>query len=348
MVCFFFSCLGQQSFQQLEIPKKDYLTTKRLPFVANTCDRMTIFSNNLLERTIWIQIWENGEYRIAFLNDEPFDAIEDLKIYQSHDYLWTLSFVPLFAGYYCNQYHLTGYLLYFDADSKQKLKTKLEEEKKKTNPNLPIMAFREYSLMDERILSQKKEELKKIYKEREYYKYINPLSKPKIWDPKSKSDLTFISNDQLIDYCLEFPYECVTDSNYLSEIQFRKNPREKQKTNASPSDFSSSLLTKIQKTTDKINFGCYCRKIPDLSIYSSCPIDQFGLDSVCKNKNDCLEKTNVENQKLCHNKFKEELSILMKTKESKDTIHHGQDNFERMIFYTKKLWALEMLEGQKE
>lgn len=348
----FFSCLSRQTFQQVAISKNEYQTTKRLPFIAHTCDRKAVFSNDLLETYILVRIWENGEYRIAFLNNEPFDIIEDLRIYQSHDYTWYLSFIPLFSGYHCDQYHLTGYLLYLDPHSKEKLNTKLTNDKLKTlEPDLPIMTFREYSLIDDTVLSQKIRESSDKKKELGYNETKYPNYKPKVWDSKPKSELVYLPNDKLIDYCLEFPYECVTDSNYIQEIRSRTIPNQKQ--NPNPILFSNLLQEKVQSTYDKTYFGCYCRKEPDLSIYATCPIDLYGLDNLCKNKNDCFKKTNGKentdnpNQNQCIKKFKDDLSNLMKTKESKDKIHQGKDNFERMIFYTKKLWALEVLKESK-
>ncbi|WP_232373726.1 hypothetical protein [Leptospira chreensis] len=210
------------------------------------------------------------------------------------------------------------------------------------------MAFREYSLIDEKILSQKIQELREK-KELDYNQTKNPFYKPKIWDSKTKSELLHLDNDKLIDYCLEFPFECANDPNYLSEIRLRSTLDQKQ----NPNTFLQSLQFKIQMTTNQSYFGCYCRKEPDLSIYATCPIDLYGLDNVCKSKYDCLKKsneletTNGLEKKQCLSKFKEDLSILMKTKEAKDKIHQGKDNFERMIFYTKKLWALEVLKESK-
>lgn len=340
--CFFFCCLSHQTFQQVEISKNEYQTTKRLPFIANTCDRKAVFSNNILERNLIIRIWENGEFRNVFLNNEPFDIIEDLRIYQSHDYTWYISFIPLFSGYYCDQYHLTGYLLYLDPNSKEKLNAKLEKDRTKTTgSNGPIKAFREYSLIDEKILSQKIKELREKKQERGYSKHKEQFYKPKIWDSKSKSELVYIPNDQLIDYCLEFPYECVNDQNYIQEIRSRTTAN--AKLNLNPTNFSNLLLEKINTTKDKTYFGCYCRKNSDFFIYSQCPIDRYGLDALCKKKTDCLEERNAEKERQCFKTFKEDLSILLKTKESKDKIHQEKENFERMIFYTKKLWALEVL-----
>ncbi|MCW7482674.1 hypothetical protein [Leptospira kanakyensis] len=333
------SCTNHRSYRQITLEKKNYQTTKRLPFIGSSCGSGNFFPNDLYSSYALIKIWEDGEFRISNLSREPFDAIEDLRIYQSPDHFWMLSFVPFFSRYDCDKYHITGYLLYLDETSKQKLNAKLQAERTKTQPDLPMMVVREYFLMDADILSQKKDKQKEIERETNSRYHRESIQLPKVWDPKPKSEIVSMTHEKLIDYCLEFTYECVTDSNYLKEIQTRNN----QKQNLNPSDFSSVLLTKTENTTNQIYFGCYCRKKPDLSIYSFCPIDTFGLDSVCKSKNDCLEITNGEGQKLCHKKFKEDLSILMKTKESKDTIHKEKDNFERMIFYTKKLWALETL-----
>ncbi|WP_232369081.1 hypothetical protein [Leptospira abararensis] len=348
LFCTFFRCLSHQTFQQVVIPKKEYQITKRLPFLINTCDRKAVLSNNLLERYLIARIWENGEFRIASLSNEPFDLIEDLRIYQSHDYIWYLSLIPLFSGYTCDQYHLTGYLLYLDPQSKEKLYSKLANDQLKTSgPDLPIMAFREYNLIDDTILSQKIKESREKKKNLGYNETIYHNYKPKVWNTKTKSELVYLSNDNLIDYCLEFPYECVNDPIYIKEIRSRTTPNLKK--NPNPILFSNRLLEKIQTTYDKIYFGCYCRKNPDFSIYESCPIDSYGLDSICKQKFDCFQRTSgfetTQNigQNQCQKKFKNDLSVLIKTKEPKDKIHEGNENFERMIFYAKKIWALENL-----
>lgn len=343
ILCFSASCTNLRSYRQITLEKKDYQTIKRLPFIGTSCGSGNFFPDDKYNTYSFIKIWEDGEFRISNLSREPFDAIEDLRIYHSPDHFWMIFFLPFFGKYDCDEYHVTGYLLYLDETSKQKLKKNLQSEKTKTPPDLPIMVVREYRLMDSELLSQKRNEQKEVERKRNSRYHKESMLLPKVWDPKPKSEIVSMPNERLLDYCLEFPYECVTDPNYLGEIQLRN-----KKQNADLPDFSSNLQTKIKETNNSTYFGCYCRKIPDLSIYSSCPIDQFGLDSICKNKNDCLEKTSNESKKLCHKRFKDDLSILMKTKESKDRIHQGKDNFERMIFYTKKLWALEVLEGQNE
>lgn len=208
------------------------------------------------------------------------------------------------------------------------------------------MITREYQLVDlETIYKNLKSGTETPFFHTKYTTAPNPrdpFSERKVWDPKPKSEITILSNERLIDYCLEFPFECVTDPNYLGEIQFRN--RKNQKHNADLPEFSKNLQTEIQKIKDVTYFGCFCRKDPNLSIYQTCPIDQFGLDSICKRKNDCLTTANDEKNKLCKKQFKEELSVLIKTKESKDQIHQDKDNFDRMILYTKKFWAIEVLE----
>lgn len=345
-ICFSVGCTNHRSYRQITFEKKDYHTNKRLPFIGTTCSPGLLFPNDQLNHYSLIQIWEDGEFRISNLSREPFDAIEDLRIYHSPDYIWMFLFIPFFSKYDCNQYHITGYLLYLDETSKQKLNTKIQIEKTKKIPDLPMMVVREYLLMDSDTLSQKKDKQREIESLTKAKNRRETFQLPKIWDPKPKSEIVNLTNEKLIDYCLEFPYECVTDSNYWGEIRIRyqKIPKENQNT----FDFSTSLSSKIQNTSNQIYFGCYCRKNPDLSIYTICPIDQFGLDSICKNNKDCLEKTDKGNLKLCHKKFKEDLSNLMKIKESKDTIHKEKDNFDRMIFYTKKLWALEILKELNE
>lgn len=344
-------CTNHQTFRQITFEKKEYKTTKRLPFITSACSSKGFFPNEQQNSFSSIHIWEDGEYRISDLYREPFDAIEDLRIYQSNDYSWWILFLPYVGGGNCNQYHITGYLIYFDAESKQKWNTKLQNEKTKTQTDLPIMMTREYRLIDSETLALKKEEQKKIEKETKPRSEAESFQLPKVWSPKPKSEITALPDDRLIDYCLEFPYECVNEPNYISEIRLRSTPDQKQNANSNP--FLQSLQSKIQMTTDKTYFGCYCRKEPDLSIYENCPIDLHGLDNICKSKYDCLEKsdesetTNGLGKKQCHKKFKDDLSNLMKTKESKDKIHQGKDNFERMIFYTKKLWALEVLKESK-
>ncbi|TGL88630.1 hypothetical protein EHQ68_08290 [Leptospira congkakensis] len=345
-ICFSVGCTNHRSYRQITFEKKDYQTNKRLPFIGTICSPGLFFPKNEYIQYSLIQIWEDGEFRISNLWKEPFDAIEDLRIYHSPDYIWMFSFIPLFSKYDCDKYHVTGYLLYLDEKSKQKLNKKLQTETIKTPSDLPMMVVREYRLMDADLLSQKRYEQREVERKTDPRYHKESFQLPKVWDPKPKSEIVNMPNERLIDYCLEFPYECVTDPNYLGEIRFRSNTN--QKKNLNPSDFSSSFLTKTETTTNQIYFGCYCRKKPDQSIYSICPIDNSGLDSVCKSKNDCLERTNGEGQKLCHKKFKEDLSILMKTKESKDAIHKEKDNFDRMIFYTKKLWALETLKELNE
>ncbi|MCW7493400.1 hypothetical protein ND861_12200 [Leptospira sp. 2 VSF19] len=207
------------------------------------------------------------------------------------------------------------------------------------------MITREYQLVDlETIRKINKSESKENFLNTKYTTAQNPhdpFSPKKIWEPKPKSEISILPNERLIDYCLEFSFECVTDPNYLGEIQLRNRKDKNQ--NAGIPGFSSNLQTKIQKIEEETYFGCYCRKEPNLSIYQNCPIDQFGLDSICKRKNDCLTNVTNEKRKRCQTQFKEDLYVLLKTKESKDQIHQNKDNFDRMIFYTKKFWAMEVL-----
>ncbi|WP_244279905.1 hypothetical protein [Leptospira brenneri] len=345
-----FACTNHNSFRQISFDKKYHSTTKRLPFIGSACAPRHFFPHDYFKHLSMIKIWEDGAYRTTNLSKEPFDIIEDLRIYQSYDYLWMLFFVPFFEKYDCDQYHITGYLVYFDHPSKQKLYSKLQTEKGKQQPDLPMMVVREYNLMDSEILSQKKEEQKEKPRAYTAPDPKAPFSKIRIWEPKPKLEIVSLPDVRLVDSCLEFPYECATDPNYIGEIRLRTKADQKQ--NSNPDGFSKIFLSKVQSKIDTTYFGCYCRKETNLSIYENCPIDSYGLDSVCKSKYDCLEKsseldtTNGLNKNQCTKKFKEDLFKLIKTKESKDKIHQGKENFERMIYYTKKLWALEILKNE--
>ncbi|TGK95413.1 hypothetical protein EHQ30_01885 [Leptospira brenneri] len=362
---FLFACTNHNSFRQISFDKKYHSTTKRLPFIGSACAPRHFFPHDYFKHLSMIKIWEDGAYRTTNLSKEPFDIIEDLRIYQSYDYLWMLFFVPFFEKYDCDQYHITGYLVYFDHPSKQKLYSKLQKETVKQQPDLPIMISREYSLNDVDSISKKKEEEMQTYREKTIpdsgeqadkkksasYSYRqDSVPQIQVWNKKLKPEITAMPDAMLVDSCLEFPYECATDPNYIGEIRLRTKADQKQ--NSNPDGFSKIFLSKVQSKIDTTYFGCYCRKEPDLSIYENCPIDSYGLDSVCKSKYDCLEKsseldtTNGLNKNQCTKKFKEDLFILSQSKEPKDKIHQGKENFERMIYYTKKLWALEILKNE--
>lgn len=342
-------CTNYQTLQQVTYEKKEYKITKRLPFITTACDLYPLFPTDHLKYRQIVSIWEDGKFRREFLYKEPFDAIEDLRIYQSNDYLWSLLLLPFFGKRECDQYHITGYLIYFDSESKQKWYTNIQKEKPKLQADLPMMVVRESHLMDSEILTQVKSEMDRNRVKTSYHQPKDPLFPIKVWSQKPNSEITALSDDRLIDTCLEFPYECVTDANYRQEIRRRSFAEHNQNTN--PTSFSQTISAKIQSTDDKTYFGCYCRKNPDFSIYVSCPIDSYGLDSICKEKIDCfqkiigLETTQNISQNQCMKKFKNDLSVLIKTKNSKDKIHQGKENFERMLFYTKKIWALEELKS---
>ncbi|EOQ87759.1 hypothetical protein LEP1GSC202_2627 [Leptospira yanagawae serovar Saopaulo str. Sao Paulo = ATCC 700523] len=342
-ICFLgsFHCTNKTVIRRIELPKSEFPYTKRLPFIVNTCYPLNILQRDKFAQLELVSIWEDGHFRKQILGNELFDAIEDLRIYQSHEYFWELRLIPYFSKYDCNEYHITGYLLYFDSITKQKMATYLDKKRKDDPIELPIMLVREYELADSETLKkkQKADPVNASF----HTKYStapdhrDPFSNYQIWESKPKSELLSLSDSRLIAYCLDFPYECATDSNYIHEFKNRISKSETQSSESFNTSFQTNLKREIQKT----NFGCYCRLTPDLSIYKSCPIDNFGLDSICKEKTDCSQNKNDNN--ICTKKYKESLLKLINSKESKDIIHSGSANFDRMVYYAKKFLAFELL-----
>lgn len=329
--------------RQIDLPKNEFSYTKRLPFIANTCYPIHILHRDKFAPLELVSIWEDGQFRRQILGNEPFDAIEDLNIYHSHDYFWEFRFIPFFSRYNCNEYHITGYLIYFDQTTKQKLASHVEKKRREIPNELPIMLTREYGLVDFEALNQKqKSDLKYVSIHTKYSTspdHRDPFSNHQVWDPKPKSEIHSIPDSRLIAYCLDFPYECANDPNYLNEIKYRISKTENQSSASFKTSLEKNLKIEIQKT----NFGCYCRTTPDLSIYNACPIDNSGLDSICKEKSDCFSNGNNSDKTICMKKYKESLIKLINTKESKDRIHSEPTNFDRMIYYTKKFLAFELL-----
>ncbi|TGL67517.1 hypothetical protein [Leptospira jelokensis] len=338
-----FHCSNGMVLRSIDPPKNEFPYTKRLPFLATTCYPSHALHKEKFSPLELVSIWEDGQFRKQILGNEPFDAIEDLRIYQSHEYFWELSFIPFFSRYNCNEYHITGYLLYFDSNTKQKLATYLDKKRKDNPIELPIMLVREYELADSETLKKKqKADPINVSFHTKYSTapdHRDPFSNYQIWESKPKSELRSIPDSRLIEYCLEFPYECATDPNYVSEVKNRISKSEIQSSESFKTSFQKNVKQKIKTT----NFGCYCRLTSDTSIYKSCPIDNFGLDSICKEKTDCTLKQNDTGPAICIKKYKESLSKLINSKESKDKIHTEPENFNRMVYYAKKFLAFELL-----
>lgn len=347
--CFCFlaisDCRPEGMVRQIDLPTKEFPYTKRLPFIANLCKSNLNFLSDSIYSIELVSIWDDGQFRNQILAKEPYDAIEDLNIYHSHDYFWELLLIPYLARFRCNEYHITGYLLYYDPITKQKLTKSLEKKRNEKAPDLPLMLTREYQLVNLE-LAEKQSELNS-QPETPFFgtKYTttpdpkDPFSQVKVWAPKPKSEIQTLPEDRLFNYCLDFPYECVTDTNYFAEMKKRISSNR----NTNSHSLANSFHTNLNREKDKTYFRCYCRKEPNLSIYKTCPIDQFGLDSICKEKFDCLHQRNDSEKKFCYQKYKEDLATLLKTKEPKYKIDSDPTNEERMIHYTKKFWAMEVL-----
>ncbi|MCW7494779.1 glycine/betaine ABC transporter permease [Leptospira sp. 2 VSF19] len=91
------------------------------------------------------------------------------------------------------------------------------------------------------------------------------------------------NNEDLIKICFDDPIFC---DEYQILI-------EKIKTEIKNIKFKKEFEEEWNNTFSNINYGCYCRNKPNLTIYNNCPIDENSLDYACKSRHDCISSKNL-------------------------------------------------------
>ncbi len=91
------------------------------------------------------------------------------------------------------------------------------------------------------------------------------------------------NNEDLIKICFD-------DTVFCDEYQILI---EKIKTEIKNIKFRKEFEEEWNNTFSNINYGCYCRNKPNLTIYNTCPIDEDSLDNACKLRQDCISSKNL-------------------------------------------------------
>ncbi|TGM73623.1 glycine/betaine ABC transporter permease, partial [Leptospira mtsangambouensis] len=91
------------------------------------------------------------------------------------------------------------------------------------------------------------------------------------------------NNEDLIKICFDDPVFCDEYQILLEKI------KSEIKNNQFKRQFDEEWIN----TFSNINYGCYCRNKPNLTIYNTCPIDENSLDNACKSRQDCISTKNL-------------------------------------------------------
>ncbi len=124
-------------------------------------------------------------------------------------------------------------------------------------------------------------------------------------------------NEDLIDICLSDPVFCVENNILINQIHLET--REKK--------YKENFESEWKKHFIKLNYGCYCREKPDLTIYQFCPIDNNSLDIACKYRHICLQSKNLNwaEGKECNLDFSSYLNSLPNYIESDSDFMTNED-----------------------
>ncbi|MCW7483245.1 glycine/betaine ABC transporter permease [Leptospira kanakyensis] len=129
---------------------------------------------------------------------------------------------------------------------------------------------------------REEEKIKEIER-KEYQKLTLEIQKSKDQEKAKRlfeeSRLRKINNNEnLVEICLDDPVFC---DEYKILI-------EKIKHDLTDLKLKIKFEEEWNNTFNNINYGCYCRKYPNLEIYNNCPIDENSLDFVCKSRHICI------------------------------------------------------------
>ncbi|MCW7460402.1 glycine/betaine ABC transporter permease [Leptospira bandrabouensis] len=149
----------------------------------------------------------------------------------------------------------------------------------------------------------------------------------KEYDENRKNKIN--KNQDLIKICFDDPVFC---DEY--EILIEKLKLEIKKI-----ELKKSYEEEWINTFSNINYGCYCRKKPNINIYNTCPIDENSLDNACKSRQDCISSKNLNwsEKSECNSNFSDFLNKIPYSKQKNFDI---MTNEEILVLNANKYKAL--------